>query len=320
MAPVLLQNGSSGDQVRQLQQALLAAGYDPTGVDGVYGPGTETAVRRFQGERGLDADGIVGPRTWEALTSIGGAADGSPAGGLLRPGSSGARVRQLQQALLAAGYDPAGVDGVYGPGTETAVRRFQGERGLDADGIVGPRTWEALTSTGGAADGGAGIPTPGGGPPSEGGLSTRGAEFIARHEGCRLQLYNDPVGHCTIGVGHLVHHGPCSGSEPAEFLAGISRERAFELLQADAASAARAVLGAVSVSLGQHELDALISFTFNVGGGAFQGSTLVKKLNAGQRGEVPGELARWTKASGKELPGLVTRRTAEGRLFSAGEY
>ena len=310
MSSPLLCAGSQGEEVRRLQQALLAAGFDPGGVDGVFGPGTEAALRRFQAARGLDVDGIAGPRTLESLQ-----AGASPA--ILREGSSGNEVLRLQQALVAAGYDPGGVDGLFGPGTAAAVRSFQGDHALTVDGAVGPQTWKALLD--GGASGPPSLPPSQSGP-HQGGLSTRGAEFIARHEGCRLQLYNDPAGHCTIGVGHLVHHGPCNGSEGAEFMAGISQERAFEILQADADSAAKAVLAAVAVSLSEVELDALISFVFNVGAGAFQSSTLLKKLNAGDRGSVPDELGRWTKAGGRDLPGLVTRRRAEGRLFAEGAY
>jgi hypothetical protein len=65
---------------------------------------------------------------------------------------------------------------------------------------------------------------------------------------------------------------------------------------------------------------ALISFAFNVGGGAFADSTLLRKLNAGDYKAVPSELARWTKAGGRSLPGLERRRRAEGELFAKGDY
>ena len=151
-------------------------------------------------------------------------------------------------------------------------------------------------------------------------LSKKGAAFIAHFEGFRGDLYNDPVGHCTIGCGHLVHHGPINGSEPEEFKRGITRERALELLQQDAASAAGAISGSVKVKLTQAQVDALISFAFNVGNGAFNDSTLLKLLNQGDYGSVPAQLDRWTKASGRTLPGLVTRRKAEGALFRDGKY
>jgi lysozyme len=153
-------------------------------------------------------------------------------------------------------------------------------------------------------------------------LSERGAAFIARFEGCRLQLYNDPAGHCTIGIGHLVHHGPCNGSEPAEFKRGITLERAFELLEEDAAEVVAAMRRRVKVELSQPRFDALCSWGFNCGAGVFATSTLVRKLNAGDYASVRSELARWDKAGNppRPLPGLTRRRKAEGRLFAEGKY
>ena len=65
--PPTVKNGSKGDAVKGLQNALNARGYDAGAVDGVFGPATEAAVRSFQSNVGLDEDGIVGPNTWEAL-------------------------------------------------------------------------------------------------------------------------------------------------------------------------------------------------------------------------------------------------------------
>lgn len=149
-------------------------------------------------------------------------------------------------------------------------------------------------------------------------LSKKGARFIATFEGFRSELYDDPAGHCTIGCGHLVHHGRCDGSEPAEFRRGITRERALELLLEDAAQAADAVNGSVRVPLNQHQFDALVSFVFNVGVGAFGESTLLKKLNEGRYQDVPKQLDRWVKAGSRTLEGLVRRRKAEGELFAEG--
>jgi lysozyme len=151
-------------------------------------------------------------------------------------------------------------------------------------------------------------------------LSEKGADFIARFEGCVLKLYNDPTNNATIGVGHLVHMGPINGSEPAEFKHGITRDRALELLQQDAAKAARAVRGTINAPLNQAQLDALISFTFNVGEGNLRSSTLRRKLNAGDHAAVPAQLMRWVFSGGKKLPGLIKRRQAEGTLFAHGTY
>lgn len=151
-------------------------------------------------------------------------------------------------------------------------------------------------------------------------LSDSGARFIARFEGFRSRLYNDAAGHCTIGFGHLVHHGPIHGKEPQELAAGITRARALELLQEDADKCAVAVRTSVKVPLNQQQFDALVSFAFNVGTGAFRESTLLRKLNAGDYDAVPTQLNRWVKAGERTLEGLVRRRAAEGALFSRGTY
>jgi lysozyme len=72
--------------------------------------------------------------------------------------------------------------------------------------------------------------------------------------------------------------------------------------------------------LNQHQLDALISFTFNCGEGSLAASTLRKRLNRREYAAVPQELNKWVMSGGKRLPGLVRRRKAEGALFSHGKY
>ncbi len=151
-------------------------------------------------------------------------------------------------------------------------------------------------------------------------VSEAGLRFIAGHEGLRLRLYNDPAGHCTIGVGHLVHRGNCNGSEPAEFRAGISEQRAYDMLRADANVAVQAVKNLVRVPLNQQQFDALVSFTFNLGVGSLQRSDLLQRLNAGEYSAVPYELSRWVKGGNVTLPGLVRRRNEEGILFRDGIY
>ena len=117
-----------------------------------------------------------------------------------------------------------------------------------------------------------------------------------------------------------MHRGRCNGGEPAELHAGISRERAAQLLRSDAAVAVAAVRDNVAVALTQAQFDALVSFTFNVGAGVFRRSTLLERLNAGHHEAIPAQLRRWVTASGRTLPGLVARHEAEARLFTTGHY
>ncbi|HET8755367.1 MAG TPA: peptidoglycan-binding protein [Solirubrobacteraceae bacterium] len=126
-AEAVLKRGSHGPRVVKVQRWL------GIGADGIFGPGTKRAVKRFQRRHGLSADGIVGPATWSALRS----AHARKASGGGRGGHRAAVV-SLQRALGIS------ADGIFGPGTQAAVKSFQRRHGLTADGIVGPATWAAL--------------------------------------------------------------------------------------------------------------------------------------------------------------------------------
>lgn len=147
-------------------------------------------------------------------------------------------------------------------------------------------------------------------------LSENGAQFIASFEGVRLQRYNDPAPgkHCTVGIGHLLHYGPCDGRD-GEF--DLPNEAAAWALLIDdvSRSYAPAVEELITVGLNQNQFDAVVSFAYNVGTGALRDSTLRKRLNAGEYGAVRDELAKWNKAGGTVLPGLTRRRAAEAELF-----
>jgi lysozyme len=139
-------------------------------------------------------------------------------------------------------------------------------------------------------------------------LSDDGIQAIYRRE-CSaptfqpaLTAYQDSGGNWTIGCGHTggVHEGQT-----------ITRAQADELFRRDIAPCEDAVNSAVKVTLLQPEFDALCSFAFNVGVGAFHSSTLLKKLNEGSYSAVPGELRRWNKSNGQVNRGLVNRRESE---------
>ena len=138
-----LQQGSTGACVTLLQRLLNGHGASLT-IDGIFGPATDAAVRRFQSQNGLSADGIVGPLTKSALYgSPTRALDLRTACGLLLRGSSGSCVTQLQKLLNSKGASLV-VDGTFGSATDSAVRSFQSSHGLVIDGIVGPKTKAAL--------------------------------------------------------------------------------------------------------------------------------------------------------------------------------
>ncbi len=153
-----------------------------------------------------------------------------------------------------------------------------------------------------------------------------GRKFVTRWEGSRSRAYRCPAGKLTIGVGHLLTTSEREGGfvwlagEPVSYARGLTPEQIDQLLAQDLADAEAAVAAAIEVELEPHELDALASFTFNLGAPRLRRSTLRRKLNAGDRESVPSELAKWVRAGGKVLRGLVRRREAEGRLFAMGAY
>lgn len=146
----LVRSGSRGEDVKTLQAQLNALGYDCGAVDGIFGAKTYNAVVKFQKDRGLAVDGIVGKNTWAALgvtgttvveTQTASITSNMP---LLCRGSTGEAVKTLQTRLNALGYDCGTVDGIFGIKTYNAVVKFQTARALAVDGIVGVNTWGAL--------------------------------------------------------------------------------------------------------------------------------------------------------------------------------
>ena len=141
-------------------------------------------------------------------------------------------------------------------------------------------------------------------------FSEHGLELLKEWEGCILHIYKDAAGLPTIGIGHLI-----TKNDP-DFSKGITEEEAFSILAKDVAPAENCVNSYVKVELNQNQFDALVSFTFNCGLGAFQKSTLLKLLNEGQYNQIPIQLLRWTKAGGKQCDGLVVRRNDEIKLWN----
>lgn len=147
-------------------------------------------------------------------------------------------------------------------------------------------------------------------------INAEGLAHIRQWEGLRLEAYRDVAGIWTIGYGHTAAAGPPAPSSGMR----ISEAEAVAILQRDLRQFEAAVETKVKVPLNDNQFAALVSFCFNVGAGAFGKSTLLKKLNAGNYDAVPGELAKWVKAGGKTVKGLVHRRAAEAGLWAKGSF
>ena len=143
---VYLKVGSSGSQVKILQNRLIVLGYLTGTADGEFGETTEAAVKAFQKRNSIYDDGIAGPTTLTKLYSSSAKKASSVVANLgsIRPGTNGSAVRALQQQLKTLGYYSGSVDGDYGSGTTAAVTAFQQANGLTADGIAGKATQNAI--------------------------------------------------------------------------------------------------------------------------------------------------------------------------------
>ena len=135
-----LERGDSGDEVRKVQEILKTKGIYTGDADGKYGASTEAAVKKFQQQNGLGADGVVGQKTLDKLFPV-----AAPKDPKLRSGSTDTEaVKRLQNLLNAKGASVK-VDGKFGKGTVDAVKAFQKKNQLTpVDGVAGPKTWEKL--------------------------------------------------------------------------------------------------------------------------------------------------------------------------------
>lgn len=157
--------------------------------------------------------------------------------------------------------------------------------------------------------------------------SQKGLEFIANEEGVRLRAYFDVAGLPTIGVGHLLTEDEKESGylniegEHIRWNLGITYPQTMSLLAQDVTIAETAINNNIEVELTQNQFDALVSFTFNVGIGAFRNSTLLQVLNEGDYNAVPDQLRKWVRAGGRGpeegFMALANRREREIVLWSA---
>jgi len=144
-------------------------------------------------------------------------------------------------------------------------------------------------------------------------VSNLGVDLICGFEGKRLVAYDDGVGVWTIGFGTTIYPNgikvkkgdTCTEAQAKEYMAHDLKK--FE----------QAVNGAVNIPLNQNQFDALVSLAYNIGTGAFNKSTLVKKLNAGDIRGAADQFDVWINAGGKRMQGLVNRRAREKAFYLA---
>jgi lysozyme len=141
--------------------------------------------------------------------------------------------------------------------------------------------------------------------------SEEGRALIKKFEGCELEAYQCSANVWTIGYGHT------QGIKEGDV---CTQEDADRMLEEDLEEFEGYVQEAVNVPLEQHEFDALVAWTYNLGPSNLRSSTMLKRLNDSNFDQVPSEMRRWNKAGGKVLDGLVRRREAESLLFTNEDW
>jgi peptidoglycan hydrolase-like protein with peptidoglycan-binding domain len=152
-AAAMLSRGDEGTKVRELQHRLRQLDWFAGDITGRYAASTVTAVKGFQEKRELKSTGSVDTKTWSSLTSRTRKPTDDelhnrlrPGPALMKQGSSGDRVRDLQARLKQLAWFSASVTGTYGTATASAVKGFQGKRAIPVTGEVDQRTWDRLTA------------------------------------------------------------------------------------------------------------------------------------------------------------------------------
>lgn len=143
-------------------------------------------------------------------------------------------------------------------------------------------------------------------------VSAEGLDFIKRFEGVRNRPYRCSAGLWTVGVGHLIGNGKLL---PKDWNRLFSEKEINDLLATDIRKFERGVRMYIKVPLRQCEFDAICSFTFNLGLGTLQRSTLRQKINRGDKKGAAENLLKYCYAGGKVVRGLQIRREAEYKLF-----
>lgn len=153
-------------------------------------------------------------------------------------------------------------------------------------------------------------------------VGPHGKNLFKEWEGLVTHEYLDSGGAPTIGIGHLLTRSErrsgkvMIGGLTVVYRKGLTEQQCWDLLDQDLEPAEKSVNEAVTVPLNQNQFDALVSFAFNVGDGAFRSSTLLKLLNQGRYDDVPTQLRRWIRDNGHVVQGLINRREKEITLWN----
>lgn len=143
-------------------------------------------------------------------------------------------------------------------------------------------------------------------------VNKAGRDLIKKFEGCKLRAYKCPAGLWTIGYGNTFYEDGTKVKEGDV----ITQQRAEQLFDIIVDDFAKKVDVLVKSNVSENNFSALVSFTFNVGLGNFQRSTLLRKVNANPKdATIPAEFRKWVRANGEVLKGLVRRREAEAKLY-----
>lgn len=141
-------------------------------------------------------------------------------------------------------------------------------------------------------------------------ISQKGIDLIKKFEGCKLAVYRDSVGIPTIGYGH---------TKGVKMGMTITQAQADKFLHEDLIPCEQ-TLNKLGVNLAQNEFDALCSWIFNLGSGAFNSSTMKRYIMANKSDEeITDQLIKWHNAGGKPLLGLKRRRVEEANMFLGKE-
>ena len=138
--------------------------------------------------------------------------------------------------------------------------------------------------------------------------SRKGEQLTENFEGVRLTAYQDQVGRWTIGYGHTLNVQPGQTCTQAQADAWLALDMSW---------AEMIVNDYVHISITQGEYDAMVDFTFNLGAGSFEHSTLLILVNQGKFAEAANEFEKWDLAGGKVVAGLLRRRQAEEQEFKS---